>query len=1233
MLLMLFILADTAHGQSGIYAGGHFRRERTHTVNDLKASGFTYVILFNINVEANGDLTTDGELMCSNGNYVFGNTSPNYASDVASLKQGLTSINRVESCIGGWGNTSYSNIKNLVNSQGTGTGSILYRNFRALKNAIPSMDAINNDDEGTYDVNSATSFHVMLADIGFKTTFAPYMNINYWRSLATNVNNQRGGAVDKIYLQLYEGGAGNNPCDWNINGIELHTGDLYYENSTTVVNKMVSAKNNCRSKGGFIWVYNDNNINLKEQAQRINDIFGVKAKNMQEVANFYKDCNYYGFANGLAVGNYNLSQLNAAGILDNDLSSLQVAEGFKVVLFDGDNFTGSSITITDDNSCLVGNGWNDKVTSLQVKTNGATNLAGTYFLQNRNSGLYMDVYGGTTNFADGANIQQWNTAGTTNQQFQFSHLGDGTYKVLAVHSSKSVDVSAISKADGANVQQWTYYGTPNQQFVMVSTGDGYFKMIPKHSGKLVEVAGFSKAAEANVQQWTNNNQSSGMWKLIPVQAVVGNGNGLTASYFNGMNFETPRYSRKDATINFDWANGSPNASVNVDQFSARWTGQVQPKYSGTHTFYVTSDDGSRLWINNQLIVDKWRDDGGTVVSGTIDLTAGQKYDIKLEYFENGGGAKAILEWSNTFITKEVVPTSQLYSNPTPTVAITSPINNASFTAPASVTINANASDNSSVANVEFYSGTNLLGSDNSSPYSFAWNNVAVGSYILTAIVTDNLGAFTISAPVTITVKQDQNAGTGDGLTGNYFNGMNFETPKFSRKDATISFDWAGGSPDATVNADQFSARWTGQIQPKYSETYTFYINSDNGRRLWINNQLIIDKWIDDWNIEYSGTIALTAGQKYDIKIEYFENNGGASCKFEWSSASQVKQVVPQSQLYSNTLPSVAITSPASNSSVIAPANLSLASTATDADGSVSKVEYYNGSTLIASTTSPFTYAWNNVAIGAYSITAVATDNKGGVAVSVPVSVTVKSAVNQAPIVSITSPATNSSYNAPASITFTANAKDFDGTISKVQFFNGNTSIGSATQSPYTFTWNNVAAGSYTITAKATDNSNATTTSSSITVVVKSVVTDLCSGLPQYVENGGYVDGSKVKNGGSSYQCKPYPYTGWCNGAAWAYAPGTGAYWTDAWTLVGPCTASAPAVASMVAFSPNPATDLITINTTETSKVTITSLQGNVVLTQTVPAQGTINVSTLPGGMYNIRIETSTNVINSTLSKN
>ena len=359
--------------QSGIYVGGHFRRERNHTITDLKASGFTYVILFGITVEPNGDLTTDGQTICSNGNYVFGATNPNYVADVTSLKIGATSINRVESCVGGWGNHSYSNIRNLVNSQGAGPGSILYRNFRALKNAIPAIDAINNDDEEAYDVNSATAFHVMLADVGFKSTLAPYMNRGYWQNLATNVNNQRGGAVDKIYLQWYEGGAGNNPCDWNINNIEMHTGDLNYENSGTVNNKMTSARDNCRSKGGFLWVYNDNNINLRELAQRINTIYGVKPNNpnVNGLAAFYKDCNYGGTGVGLGAGDYTLAQLQARGLLNDDLSSLKVSAGYEVQLFQDDNFQGGSVTVGSNNGCFDGN-WNDKVSSLKVRALGST---------------------------------------------------------------------------------------------------------------------------------------------------------------------------------------------------------------------------------------------------------------------------------------------------------------------------------------------------------------------------------------------------------------------------------------------------------------------------------------------------------------------------------------------------------------------------------------------------------------------------------------------------------------------------------------------------------------------------------------------------------------------------------------------------------------------------------------------------------------------------------------------
>lgn len=138
---------------------------------------------------------------------------------------------------------------------------------------------------------------------------------------------------------------------------------------------------------------------------------------------------------------------------------------------------------------------------------------------------------------------------------------------------------------------------------------------------------------------------------------------------------------------------------------------------------------------------------------------------------------------------------------------------------------------------------------------------------------------------------------GDGLSAEYFNGMNFNTFRFSRDDEAINFNWGNGSPDYRVNTDSFSVRWTGKIQPRYTEVYTFHVNSDNGRRLWVNNQLIIDKWLDDWGVEYTGTISLTAGQQYDIRLEYFEHNGGADCKLEWSSASQVREVVPKSQLY------------------------------------------------------------------------------------------------------------------------------------------------------------------------------------------------------------------------------------------------------------------------------------------------------------------------------------------------
>lgn len=139
------------------------------------------------------------------------------------------------------------------------------------------------------------------------------------------------------------------------------------------------------------------------------------------------------------------------------------------------------------------------------------------------------------------------------------------------------------------------------------------------------------------------------------------GNGLAATYFNNADLTGTTVSRTDATVNFNWGNGSPNAAIAPDTFSARWTGQVQADKTQTYTFYTTSDDGVRLWINGKQIINDWTDHGVKEDSGTIALVAGQKYDIKLEYYDKQYGATIKLSWSGAATAKAVIPQSQLFS--------------------------------------------------------------------------------------------------------------------------------------------------------------------------------------------------------------------------------------------------------------------------------------------------------------------------------------------------------------------------------------------------------------------------------------------------------------------------------------------------------------------------------------------------------------------------------------------
>ena len=260
ILASLFIMSfDTMLAQlptgSGVYVGGHIRRERPNTIKTLRESGFTYVILFNVDVQADGTLKTDGETICENGKYVFYKTQPYYVDDVRLLKTQPTSINRIEICIGGWGNGSYGNICNLINANGTDSNTMLYKNFKALLEAVPGIDAVNNDQEQDYDVSSAVKFHTMMYDLGLKTTIAPYTYKSYWQSFVNQLNAARPGACDRVLIQCYDGGAGNNPSDWKLGGLEVHAGRTNYQTDMeTSIAQMQSWHDNNGVTGGFVWV-------------------------------------------------------------------------------------------------------------------------------------------------------------------------------------------------------------------------------------------------------------------------------------------------------------------------------------------------------------------------------------------------------------------------------------------------------------------------------------------------------------------------------------------------------------------------------------------------------------------------------------------------------------------------------------------------------------------------------------------------------------------------------------------------------------------------------------------------------------------------------------------------------------------------------------------------------------------------------------------------------------------
>lgn len=377
----------------------------------------------------------------------------------------------------------------------------------------------------------------------------------------------------------------------------------------------------------------------------------------------------------------------------------------------------------------------------------------------------------------------------------------------------------------------------------------------------------------------------------------------------------------------------------------------------------------------------------------------------------------------------------------PFVSITNPANNTTYLASSTISFTATASDSDgSINNVKFYNGSTLLKTDSTSPYGYTMYDAAQGNYKIFAKATDNDGLTNSSETVSVFVVP---------VTAKKAPVVTIISPANStiyKSPATITLNATATDADGTISAVQF-----------YNGSALLYTDS---------------------TYPYSYTLNNAPAGNYSFTAKAADNSGLKS-----TSSTVAVAVSPPAV---NKAPTVNIVGPPSNNAVyLARATFTIHATASDPDGKIKSVKFYNGSTLVKTDDSnPYSYTMSNAAAGSYKFFAKATDNKGMTSASATISIfVVPGAAGKAPVVNLTSPFNNTKYNAPASITLTAEASDADGLITSVQFYNGATLLNTDSTRPYSYTINSLAAGNYSFAAKAIDDAGLSSNSSTVAVSV------------------------------------------------------------------------------------------------------------------------------------------------------
>ncbi|MES2923539.1 MAG: Ig-like domain-containing protein [Verrucomicrobiota bacterium] len=325
---------------------------------------------------------------------------------------------------------------------------------------------------------------------------------------------------------------------------------------------------------------------------------------------------------------------------------------------------------------------------------------------------------------------------------------------------------------------------------------------------------------------------------------------------------------------------------------------------------------------------------------------------------------------------------------------------------------------------------------------------------------------------------------------------------------------------------------------------TFETDADSEFVLPYNQQSAVTAWIP------LGTVNVPAnGTTADLSWTGLEKDSN----YEWYATSfdGINTTASVSRRFTTaaaSAPVVTLTDPATGSTVALPATIEITADATDADGTIARVEFYNGGTKLGEDSSvPYSFTWNGAISGTYSLTATAVDNENRATLSNVVSITVTNPANIAPSVAITAPANGSSVVANTAVTLTSTAADTDGIITKVEFYLAATKLGEDLTAPFSFNWAGGPVGSFTFTAVATDNDGGVTTSSPINIFA----------TPAGPFLNGYAQGFDADLG-TAGTVPPSAWTIW-NGTP-SSANGT---WTDAIPTFGGANTVANSVGTMV----------------------------------------------------------------------